>query len=408
MNTRSFAGKRRLADLAVCGGSQAFSRKLHVNQPVSGRKDVFLALIEGIFERRWYSNDGPLVRELEDRICQFLHVDHCVLTCNGTLALAVLSKALELTGEVIVPSYTFVSTPHVLRWEGITPVFCDIDDATWNIDPKQCESLLSDRTSAIIGTHVWGRACDVDALERIARQRDIPLIFDAAHAFGCSHKDRMIGCYGTAEVLSFHATKAFHTFEGGAVVTNNGPLAARIREIRNFGFTDYDRVDRLGINAKMHEVSAAMGLANLEALDQMFKDNRRVYEEYRRLLAGVNGIDLISYDAQARHNHHYIVLDVDAKRAGINRDDIVRVLHAENVIARRYFYPGVHRMEPYRSVYSQADQRLSVTNQVCARVLLLPGGGGIAASEVERVCELVTFLTENAKAIREHLEHAAI
>ena len=392
--------KKTPRDLAILGGPPAFNEGLHVNRPNAGNREIFLSHVNSALDRRWFTNNGPLVQELEERLARYLGVKHCVVTCNGTAALALAIRALELGGEVIVPSFTFISTPHALFWHGIQPVFCDIDSTKWNLDPDCCASLITDRTTAIVGTHLWGRPCDTQRLEEIAQHRQLYLLFDAAHAFGCTHQGRMIAGFGDAEVFSFHATKVFHTFEGGAVATNHADLAERLRTIRNFGFAGYDWVDTLGTNAKMPEVCAAMGLANLQCIEQFFDENRHTYELYRRGLEGIGGIELLAYDVNERHNQQYIVLDVAENELGLSRDDLQRILHAENVIARRYFYPGCHRMEPYRSRFPNAHQALPHTDRIAQRVLLLPGGTGVAARQIREICAILHLVADHAHDLR--------
>lgn len=207
--------KNTFKDFAILGGKPIFSEKLHVNKPNLGNRDLFMEQIESILKGHLFTNNGPLVRRLEEKLAQFLNVNHCVLTCNGTVALSLLVHALDLTGEVIIPAFSFISTAHSLMWQGIKPVFCDINRVSWNMDPDHCESLITERTTAIIGTHLWGRSCHIDRFEAIAQKYNIRLLFDAAHAFGCSHNEKLIGSFGHAEAFSFHATKVFHTFEGG-------------------------------------------------------------------------------------------------------------------------------------------------------------------------------------------------
>jgi len=382
----------RLDDLAILGGPPLFDEPLHVGRPNVPDRERALARIAGVLDRRWLTNDGPCVRELEQRLRDFLGVGHCVLTCNGTVALEIAARAVGLSGEVIVPSLTFVATAHALAWQGITPVFCDVDRRTHTLDVRQVETLVTPRTTGIVGVHLWGRACDVEGLEEVARRHGLVLLFDAAHAFGCSHRGRMIGSFGRAEIMSFHATKFFNTVEGGALVTDDGTLAARARLLRNFGFDDYDSVTTLGTNGKMNEVCAALGLVSLESLDDVLAANRRNYERYRHGLAGVPGLELVAYDPRERSNYQYVVVDVDPVRAGIDRDRLVRVLWAENVRARRYFYPGCHAMEPYRSRMPWAWRTLPETEGLAARLLTLPTGTAIDDAAVDRICELLRLV----------------
>lgn len=396
--------KAPTGDLAILGSPPAFATRLYVNRPNVGDRAVLHARMEEMLDRRWFTNGGPLVEELEGRLARYLGVRHCVLVCNGTMALELAFRALDLTGEVIVPSLTFVATAHALLWQGIEPVFCDIDPETWNLDPVACEALVTPRTTAIVGVHLWGRPCDTSGLAAVAERYGLRLLFDAAHAFGCTHEGKMIGGFGDAEVFSFHATKVFHTTEGGAVTTDDDDLAARLRLLRNFGFTDYDTVKALGTNAKMPEMSAAMGLTNLEHLDRFFAQNQRTYETYRQELEEAPGLRLLPYDARESHNRHYMVLEVDEAESGLARDHLLRILHAENVLARRYFYPGCHRSEPYVSRSPEVDRRLPYTNRATDRVLVLPGGAGVTSRQVRKVCSILRFAVSHAEPVRCALE----
>jgi dTDP-4-amino-4,6-dideoxygalactose transaminase len=312
-----------------------------------------------------------------------------------------------MKGEVIVPSFTFVATAHALQWQEITPVFADVDPATHTLDPVQVERMITPRTSAIIGVHVWGRPCAIEALSDIASRHKLRLLFDAAHAMGCSHGGKMIGNFGDAEVLSFHATKFLNTFEGGAIVTNDDELNAKVRLMKNFGFAGYDNVIYLGTNGKMNEVSAAMGLTGLESIDEFVSVNKRNYECYAKELAGIPGVMLLGYDAVERCNYQYVVAEIDEDEAGIARDDLVKVLHAENALARRYFYPGCHRMEPYRSYFPHAGLLLPETERLAARVLVLPTGTAIGMDEVRAIGRIVRLAVGGAKKVRERLSASA-
>jgi dTDP-4-amino-4,6-dideoxygalactose transaminase len=255
----------------------------------------------------------------------------------------------------------------------------------------------------MIGVHLWGRTCDIDALTDIARRHDLKLLFDAAHAFACSYKGRMIGNFGEAEVFSFHATKFLNTFEGGTVATNNDDLAGKIRLMKNFGFMGYDNVGYIGTNGKMSEVSAAMGLTSLEHLSDFIATNLRNHRLYREGLHDVPGLRLISYDDNERCNYQYVVLEVDETASGLARDELKDLLWAENVLARRYFYPGCHRMEPYRSYFPNAYLLLPVTEQLSRKVLVLPTGTGVGPEDIETICHILRFAVANARAVRSSL-----
>lgn len=397
--------KTQFADLAICGGRPAFTEPLHVGCPNLGNRERLLGRINDILDRRRLTNNGPYVQALEHQIAELVGVRHCVAVCNGTVALEIAIRALGLKGEVIIPSLTFIATAHALQWQGITPVFCDIDPRTLCLDPQQAEVAITPRTSAIIGVHLFGHPCDVEALQGIAGQRGLQLLYDAAHAFGCSSQSRMIGGFGDAEVFSFHATKLFHTFEGGAVVTDNDDLAVKMRLMRNFGFAGYDRVVSLGTNGKMHEISAAMGLTLLESFEEIIETNYRNYCAYREGLADVQGITLRSCAEHGRANYQYIVLQVDRRLAGLSRDRLVRILWAENIRARRYFYPGCHNMEPYRSSFPHAGLKLPVTEQVCQELLSLPTGTAIGAGEIHDVCQVIQVAVRSAESLRKILKN---
>ena len=362
---------------------------LHVGRPNIGDRDRFLDRVSDILERRWLSNDGPMVREFEAVIAGMLGAKHVVAMCNATVALEIASKALDLKGEVILPSYTFIATAHALQWQGITPVFADMDPESHNIDPAKIEALITPQTTGIVGVHVWGRACDTDAIEAIAAKHGLRVMYDAAHGFGCSVGGRMLGNFGSCEVFSFHATKFINCFEGGAVATNNDALAEKMRLMRNFGFKGFDNVVYLGVNGKMSEVCAAMGLTNLEAMDEIVQVNRRNYVTYCEELRSVAGVSVIRYDPAERNNYQYVVIEVDPDVCPRNRDEIIETLHAENVIARKYFWPGCHRMEPYRTKQPDVWKQLPETERVAARVIVLPTGQTVDEATVRRVCGII-------------------
>jgi dTDP-4-amino-4,6-dideoxygalactose transaminase len=372
-----------------------FEQPLHVGRPNIGDRVLFERLAGEMFERRWLSNDGPLVRELETRIATELGVRHCVAMCNGTVALEIAIRALGMEGEVIVPSYTFVATAHALHWQGITPVFADIDAATHNLDPQAVRRMITPRTTGIIGVHLWGRPAPVEELQAIATEHGLRLLYDAAHAFGCSHRGQRIGNFGRAEVLSFHATKFFNTFEGGAVVTNDDDLAGTMRLMRNFGFQGFDNVVHPGTNGKMVEICAAMGLANLETLPSVLEANRAAYHAYRSALEGTPGVSLIAYDESERNNFQYVVIEVGPQSA-TDRDGIVAALQRENVLARKYFWPGCHRMQPYRDLFPHAGLVLPRTQEVAARVVVLPTGPSLPEGAIEQIAGLVRRCATNA------------
>ena len=376
-----------LADLAIFGGEPMFAEPRHVGRPNIGDPERTLSLVSGVLRSRWLTNDGPLVDEFEERVAGLTGARHCVAVTSGTIGLQLAAAALGITGEVIMPSFTFIATAHAMRWIGLTPVFCDIDPQTHTLDPRAVELALTPRTGAIVGVHLWGRSGHAEELVRIARDHGVPLLFDAAHALGCTTG------LGAVETLSFHATKVANAAEGGAILTADSALAERLRRMRNFGFVDYDRVGMLGTNAKMSELSAAMGIASLESFPAFVEVNRRNYRRYAEELANVDGVRLIDYSE--RHNFHYIVLEAPPGM----RDDLVAVLQAENILARRYFHPGCHRHEPYRG----AARPLPATEALCARVLTLPSGTAMSEDDVSRVCSVVQLAVERMPELQGRL-----
>jgi dTDP-4-amino-4,6-dideoxygalactose transaminase len=369
--------------------SQKFIEPLYVGRPNIGSRDQFLKRINEMFDRRWLSNDGPLVKEFEQELATFSGVKHCITVCNATVGLEIGIRALGLTGEVIIPSYTFVATAHALAWQGIKPIFADIDLETHNIDPCSVERLISPLTTGIIGVHLWGRPCEKDALGKIGEKYGLKVMYDAAHAFGSSTDGVMVGNFGECEVYSFHATKFLNSFEGGAIVTNSDSLAEKLRLMRNFGFSGFDNVVSMGVNGKMSEPCAAMGLTSLDCVGDLIDINIRNHNEYRTQLHGIRGISLLERGDGERHNYQYIIIEVDESQFGISRDVLVEILHSRNVIARKYFWPGCHKMEPYATENPDAAQLLPNTEKVAERVIVLPTGQTIDVEMISKICQII-------------------
>lgn len=401
-----------LDQLALWSGHPIFPEALHVGRPNLGDRDRFLRSMEGVFDRVWLTNHGKLVQDFEARLQEITGARHCLAMNNGTIGLEILLRAAGIEGEVLVPSFTFVATTHALRWLGIDAVFCDIAEPDGNLDPARLEDYITPRTSAILGVHLWGRICDVDGLAAVAERHGLQLLFDAAHAFGCA-KDFgdprgvvWAGNFGRAEIYSFHATKFVNCFEGGAVVTNDDALAERVRLMRNFGFAGYDNVVCLGTNGKMSEASAAMGLNLLESMDEIIDVNRRNYHGYREIAGKLPGVDLMAFDESAPCNYQYVVARVGTA-SPLTRDELLAVLHSENILARRYFYPGCHRMEPYRGEMPEVGARLPVTERFSDEVVVLPTGTAMDAERIAVVGEILRLALENADAVRAKLAEQA-
>lgn len=400
--------KTSIDQLAIFGGIPAFTEPLHVGRPNIGNREKLISRINDLLDRRWLTNNGPYVQEFEKRVTDYLGVKHCIAMCNATIALEIAIRAVGMTGEVIVPSFTFIATAHALQWQEITPVFCDIDPETHNINPRRVEEMITPRTTGIIGVHVWGRPCNIEALTEIAQENRLKMIFDAAHAFGCSYNTRMVGNFGDCEVFSFHATKFFNTLEGGAVVTNDDDLARKIRLMKNFGFAGYDNVIYIGTNGKMNEVSAAMGITGLESLEEVVAINHRNYLVYKEELSGIPGLTMILYDEKEKNNFQYIVLEMDNNLLSIDRDRMVEILQAENILARRYFYPACHSMEPYKSYFPHAGLMLPETEKLVYRVMSLPSGTSVGPDEIKKVCSIIRFAIDHGVEVEQDFQLRAL
>lgn len=390
--------------LALFSGVPRFAEPVHVGRPNIPNIERLMLRFRDVLDRHWLSNDGPLVREFEHRIAEIAGVEHCIATCNATVGLELVIRALELAGEVIIPSFTFVATAHALRWQHITPVFADISSDSYNLDPAQIERHITPRTSGIIATHLWGRSCAVEELQSIADRHNLTLLFDAAHAFRCSHQGRMIGRFGRAEVFSFHATKFVNAAEGGAIVTNDSLLASRLRTMRNFGFVGYDRVDYIGTNGKMSELSAAMGITSLESIEQIVAINRRNYYTYRAGLSSIPGIRISGYCEREHCNYQYVVAEIRPEECGLTRDELCSVLHRENVLVRKYFAPGCHKHKPYRALSSTSEAFLPETDRACERVLLFPTGAAVSVDMINDIVQIVRCAVQSAPIVRNALD----
>ncbi|MEV5885280.1 dTDP-4-dehydro-6-deoxyglucose aminotransferase [Streptomyces sp. NPDC052020] len=378
--------KTALDDLAFFGGPAAFPRPLQVGRPNHIDRQKLFERLGRALDNQWLSNGGPLVQEFEQRVAELAGVRHAVATCNATVGFQLLMHAAGLAGEVIMPSMTFVATPHAVRWLGLTPVFADIDPDTGNLDPECAAGAVTPRTSALLGVHLWGRPCAADALRKVADTHGLPLFFDAAHAVGCSVDGRPLGSLGDAEVFSFHATKLVNAFEGGAVVTDDAELAGRVRALHNFGAGLAGGSPAGGTNAKMSEAAAAMGLTSLEALPAVMAHNRRNHATYRTELKDVPGVLVAEHDKHGLNNHQYLIVEIDEEITGFTRDLLRDVLLAERVGTRAYFSPGCHQLEPYRRL---RHAPLPHTEHLARRVLALPTGTAVADEDIRRICEVV-------------------
>lgn len=391
-----------LERLAIFGGEPMFEEPLHVGRPNLAQTSDILDMFAGILESKWLTNDGGWVHRLETDIKRYLGVKHCIAVANGTLGLEIAARALmPKRGHVIVPSFTFIATPNALAWQGYKPVFADINPMTHVFDPAGLETRITGDVVGILGVHTWGTPCEIEALTAIAVNHRLPLFFDAAHAFGCTYKNRSIGNFGRCEVFSFHATKFFNTAEGGAITTNDARLARRLRELRNFGFAGdgSQTTTCVGINAKMSEFHAALGVMNLMKIRSFIDRNRTNYRRYWYNLRN-SGVRVYSHGSQATHRGNFQYVVVELLSGKLSADILVKILRAENVLARRYFSPPCHRVAPH----NREGYYLPVTEAVSNRVVVLPTGMSLTRQDVDKVCELIIHCVNHESWITERLE----
>jgi dTDP-4-amino-4,6-dideoxygalactose transaminase len=399
---RSSGEKRQKEDTekmsaAFLDGTPAtFEDQITVGKPHVRDVEGCLKLIEGALRTGQLTNGGPLVHLLEERLKKFLGVRHAICVCNATIGLhigvlAMLGPCTDLRNEVLVPSWTFVATAHAVMQAGYKPIFVDCEKDTHLLDTALLESLITSRTRAIIGVHVWGRLCHVEKLDKICKKYHLKLMFDSAHAFACG-----VGGFGDCEVFSFHATKFYGSCEGGVITTNDSSLAAELRLLRNFGFAGEDLVVSLGTNAKMSEVHAAVGVVNLDHIEKTLAACKESFFVYAENLKNIPGLKMLRPDlVQEKYNFQYVVLDIDQTAFGLSRDRLVEFLLAENVRARKYFKPGVHRMAPY-SGQEYSEQKNS--EGLCETCIVLPAGA-LLPEKAEKIASLVQLARARATEI---------
>lgn len=378
-------------------------RALTVTRPDLPPLEDFLPYLQEIWDSRVLSNGGPFHQRLERALCAHLGVPQVSLFANATLALVTALQALRVGGEVITTPYSFVATAHSLMWNGIRPVFVDIDPQTLNLDPAQVEAAITPQTTAIMPIHCYGTPCDVDAIRRIADNYDLKVIYDAAHAFGVQRVEqgvpRSVLNHGDLSVLSFHATKVFNTFEGGAIISPDARTKQRIDHLKNFGFVDETTVVATGINGKMSEFNAALGLLQLERVDAAIRRRGEIDALYRTLLADLPGLRLLPRPADARPNHSYFAVLID-ETFGVPRDEVYRAMREHDILARRYFYPLISDFPMYRGLPSAAPDRLPVARRVAGQVLCLPIFPAMDDADVQRVVRVLREQSQRGRAMR--------
>ncbi len=349
--------------------------------------EEYMEAIKPLWDSRWLTNMGKNHEELAKRLCEYLKVPNISLFVNGHMALEMTLQAMDLEGEVITTPFTFVSTTHAIVRNGLTPVFADIDPDEYTIDAAKLEELITPKTCAIVPVHVYGRVCDVEAIEKIAKKHGLKVVYDAAHAFGVTYKGKGIGSFGDASMFSFHATKVYNTIEGGAIATDDEDLMKNLYRLKDFGIRNEETVDGIGANAKMNEFCAAMGLCNLVHIDEEIEKRRLVFERYISDLSGTDGIRTLSLQKDVRSNYAYFPIVVEEEEFGATRQVIVDRLAKEEIFVRKYFYPLTNDMDCYKGMF---DSSLTpVARHVADRVLTLPMSASLPAEDVDRICDII-------------------
>ena len=361
-----------------------------VTSPLLPNLDEFTDSLKEIWESKWITNNGQFHQKLEAALAEYLKVPYVSLFTNGTLPLLTALQALRITGEVITTPYSFVATTHALWWNGIKPVFVDIDLSTGNIDPQKIEAAITPRTTAILPVHVYGKPCDTEAIQAIADKYGLKVIYDAAHAFGVEVNGESLLNAGDMSTLSFHATKVFNTIEGGAMVMHDEKTKQRIDYLKNFGFANEIEVVGPGINSKMDEIRSAYGLLNLKQVDAAIAARQKVAVVYREALRNVDGISFWDDMPGVRHNYSYFPIFVDAKKYGMTRDELYMKMKDQGVWGRRYFYPLISEFSTYRGLESSRPENLPNAHRMADTVICLPMHHAIEENEIDRILESIT------------------
>lgn len=364
------------------------AKKIFVTEPFLPPLDEFIPYLETIWDRKILTNAGPFHAELERALCDFLGVEHLALFTNGTIALITALQSLRITGEVITTPYSFVATAHSLLWNGIKPVFVDVDPDTLNLDPERIEAAITPQTTGILPVHCYGHPCDVQTIQRIAETYNLKVIYDAAHAFGVECGSGSVLRYGDLSVLSFHATKVFNTFEGGAIVCPDAKTKERIDQLKNFGIVDELTVVATGINGKMSEFNAAFGLLQLKHIHQVIAKRKEVDATYRHLLKHAEGIRCLENVGVARPNYSYFPILVGAEYP-LSRDALYHKLKDHDIFARRYFYPLISEFPMYRAMLSARRDNLPVATDAAQKILCLPMSAALTLDEQQRIGDLI-------------------
>lgn len=365
------------------------SKNITVTSPLLPDLGEFSEMLKEIWDSKWITNNGSFHKALEQALCEYLRVPYVSLFTNGTLPLITALQALHITGEVITTPYSFVATTHSLWWNGIKPVFVDIDPRTGNIDPDKIEAAITSRTTAIMPVHVYGKPCDTERIQAIADKYGLRVIYDAAHAFGVEVNGESILNAGDMSTLSFHATKVYNTIEGGALIMHDAKTKQRIDYLKNFGFAGETEVVAPGINSKMDEIRSAYGLLNLRQVDASIEARHQVAIRYREALRGVEGITFYDDMPGVRHNYSYFPIFVDAEQYGETRDSLYFRMKDEGVLGRRYFYPLISEFTTYRGLESAHKENLPNAHRMADSVICLPMHHELSSDDLDRIIKLI-------------------
>lgn len=365
------------------------NKQITVTAPLLPNLDDFHAMLQDIWSSKWITNNGKLHQQLEAELCKYLKVPYISVFTNGTLPLLTALQALRITGEVITTPYSFVATTHSLWWNGIKPVFVDIEESTCGIDPDKIEAAITPKTTAIMPVHCYGKPCNTKRIQAIADKYGLKVIYDAAHAFGVEVDGEGIMNAGDISTLSFHATKVYNTIEGGAMVMHDEAMKKRVDYLKNFGFADEVTVVAPGINGKMDEVRAAYGLLNLRQVDEAIAARQRVAQIYRKELKGIPGVRFFEDMPGVRHNYSYFPIFIKAEEFGMSRDELYFKMKERNVLGRRYFYPLISEFSTYRGLPSAAPENLPVATRIANEVICLPMHHELSDNDLERVLNCI-------------------
>lgn len=361
-----------------------------VTSPLLPDLEEFEKLLEDIWQRKWLTNNGFYHKELEKALAEYLKVPYISLFTNGTLPLITALQALGITGEVITTPYSFVATTHSIWWNGLKPVFVDVEEETGNIDPEKIEAAITPKTTAIMPVHVYGTPCNTEKIQQIADTYGLKVIYDAAHAFGVTVNGTSVLEAGDMSTLSFHATKVYNTVEGGALICHDEVTKKRVDYLKTFGFADEITVVAPGINSKMDEIRSAYGLLNLKQVDKAIESRKKVSTLYRQSLEGVEGIRLLSEIEGVKHNYAYFPIFIDKEKYGMSRDDLYNKLKENNILARRYFYPLISNFPVYRGLESATPDNLPVATKLADQVLCLPMYAGLEDEDIDRIITIIS------------------